>query len=454
MIKKISFLLFICFLSVLNINAEVISGSCGTNVKYSLDTETGLLSITGTGAMASYGYTGSEPWQSNRSYIKRVEIADGVTKIGSGAFYGCSALIAITIPKSVSSIEDYVFSGCNSLMSVTILSNTLVSKSYGERASLSYIFGNQVKEYIIGEQVTKIGKYAFAHCYSAKSINLPNSVTSIEYGAFKGCSGLESIIISQNVTSIGGSAFEGCSGNLKVNCNIPVYTLYQDCPFAEAKFSSVIIGNDIKTIGDYAFYNNPELTSITFGSSVESLGEYSFNNIKKLEKIYCYAENVPTASRNTFENSYIDYATLYVPASSLDAYKSTAPWKNAANILPLEDIQEKCATPTILFENGKLSFSCETEGAKYVYNFSTPSESDEDGKGINMPNKLQVSVYAKKDGFENSDVATKEIDLGTSAIRGDLNGDGVVSMPDAMYIVNKILNGKFPDEKQLLVISG
>ncbi len=40
----------------------------------------------------------------------------------------------------------------------------------------------------------------------------------------------------------------------------------------------------------------------------------------------------------------------------------------------------------------------------------------------------------------------KEKDLGTSGIRGDLNGDGVVSMPDAMFIVNKILNGKFPKE--------
>jgi len=32
-------------------------------------------------------------------------------------------------------------------------------------------------------------------------------------------------------------------------------------------------------------------------------------------------------------------------------------------------------------------------------------------------------------------------------LRGDLNGDGTVSMPDAMFIVNKILNGKFPDEE-------
>jgi hypothetical protein len=137
-----------------------------------------------------------------------------------------------------------------------------------------------------------------------------------------------------------------------------------------------------------------------------------------------------------------------VPYVSVAAYKVVKPWNVFGRIETIGDvpITEKCATPSIDYENGDISFFCETKGVEFVYNFATPSESDEDGKGINMPNKLQVSVYAKKDGFENSDVATKEIDLGTSGIRGDLNGDGVVNMPDAMFIVNKILEGEFPDE--------
>ena len=65
-----------------------------------------------------------------------------------------------------------------------------------------------------------------------------------------------------------------------------------------------------------------------------------------------------------------------------------------------------------------------------------------------MPTTYKVTVYATKDGYENSDVATKDINVsgGASGIRGDVNNDGTVSMPDAMFIVNKILNGKFPDE--------
>ena len=53
--KKFTLLLLICILNALNINAEIYNGICGENVNYSLNTETGLLSITGTCAMSNCG---------------------------------------------------------------------------------------------------------------------------------------------------------------------------------------------------------------------------------------------------------------------------------------------------------------------------------------------------------------------------------------------------------------
>ena len=107
---------------------------------------------------------------------------------------------------------------------------------------------------------------------------------------------------------------------------------------------------------------------------------------------------------------------------------------------------EKCATPTISIFEGKLHFSCETEGVTYISHVEMPSSFDSTSENVNLP-KIKVTVYATKSGCENSDVAVKEIIVGgASGIRGDVNNDGQVSMPDAMFIVNKILNGKFPDE--------
>lgn len=55
-------------------------------------------------------------------------------------------------------------------------------------------------------------------------------------------------------------------------------------------------------------------------------------NCEKLEEVYCYAKTVPATSSDAFNNSYINYATLYVPEKSVDAYKAKAPLEKLWNI--------------------------------------------------------------------------------------------------------------------------
>ena len=124
-------------------------------------------------------------------------------------------------------------------------------------------------------------------------------------------------------------------------------------------------------------------------------------------------------------------------------WDGSLPWKEYAGEM------ETCATPTIEFEDGKLIFSCETEEVKYVYSIAMSSEIESESSENDLPTTYIVSVYAKKDGYKNSEVAEKEIEIttGTSGIRGDVNGDSPVGMPDVMFVVQYILNGKFPDEE-------
>ena len=51
--------------------------------------------------------------------------------------------------------------------------------------------------------------------------------------------------------------------------------------------------------------------------------------------MYCYAKEVPTSANNVFDNSYIEYATLHVPASSIDSYRIIEPWKNFKDIVKI-----------------------------------------------------------------------------------------------------------------------
>ena len=95
------------------------------------------------------------------SYEGAYTIPEGITKIGSDAFSGCSGLTSITIPNSVTSIEESAFYGCDNLSSIEILNN-----------------------------VTSIGCNAFEYCKNLTSLIIPNSVTSIGAGAFLDCSRL------------------------------------------------------------------------------------------------------------------------------------------------------------------------------------------------------------------------------------------------------------------------
>ena len=188
------------------------------------------------------------------------------------------------------------------------------------------------------------------------------------------------------------------------------------------------------------------MKSITIGSIVKTIGNYAFANFSKLEDIYCYAANVPIVSRNTFQDSYINYATLHVPSASIEAYKAAATWREFGKIVALESEPgiEKCATPVISIVDGRLNFSCETEGVKYICR----PEFITDGNNVKQPSRLLISVTAIKEGYVPSDAATKEIDASSIAgLRGDVNLDNEVGMPDVMFIVNYILNGKFPDQE-------
>ena len=96
------------------------------------------------------------------------------------------------------------------------------------------------------------------------------------------------------------------------------------------------IPNNVTTICEYTFSYCSELTSITVGSGVTRIESKSFSNCSELTDFYCYAENVPSIYSNAFEGSYIEYATLYVPEGSVDAYKAAPVWKDFKNILPIK----------------------------------------------------------------------------------------------------------------------
>lgn len=376
-------------------------------------------------------YLNHDQWYSNPLYkahhlylngeeVKDLIIPDNATIIGDGAFIGCSSITSLSIPNSVTSIGIKSFFGCTNITSVNIPESV---KTIGDMA----FSGCNLTSLTIGNGVTSIGYKAFVDCSGLTRLSIPNSMKSISSYAFSGCSGLTSIVIPNSVTTIGEKAFEKCIGLTSLiidgvssfsadvfdGCvNLKTATINSTAAMSlltnVKSLEKLTLGDDITKI-DFSYiagYNS--LKSITIGRTVSEIGERVFANLDNLTDFICLSNDIPNTNRTAFENSYIDYVTLYVPSISIDKYKTTAPWSGFKEIVAIDETepQEKCSTPTIDYRNGKLVFESETDGSECVTTITSADVDTHYGNEVAISYTYNISTYAKADGYANSDVVT------------------------------------------------
>ena len=475
------------------------SGTCGSGATYSFNESTQTLSISGSGAMRDYSNIDEfAPWYDYRDKILIIKIGEGITSIGMHAFincknlisvnisntvsfigfesfYGCSKLSSIDLPNSIVDIDENAFASCG-LTSIVIPSNVTSIKtntfscctylnsvtipygvtSIGERAFDSC---ENLASINIPNSVLYIGEYAFNYCWKMTSLEIPSSVKSIGKYAFKNCFGLTSMTIPSSIVSIEEGTFDNCQGLTFVDIpnSVKIIGAYA---FQYSGLTSVTIPESVISIDKYAFNNCSALISAEIPSSVSSIGESTFRDCEslttiiipnsvtaissaafmgcnKLSVVYCYAEIVPATEPDIFKNSSIENATLYVPSAGLEQYKAKAPWSSFKEILPYDApvYDQQCEKPAIIIANGLIEFTCETEDVVFHYDISSSVQGE--GTGIKLPETFKITVYASKDGYNDSEVETTEI---SAPAAGDLNRDGVVDAADVVMLVNSIMD--------------
>ncbi|MDR1682777.1 MAG: leucine-rich repeat domain-containing protein [Candidatus Symbiothrix sp.] len=231
--------------------------------------------------------------------LTEITISSSVTSIGMAAFYYCLSLTEITIPGSVTSIGVRAFAECNSLTEITIPSSVT---SIGDEAFYSC---SSLTELTIPGSVTSIGASAFSYCSSLTELTIPSSVTSIENYAFAECSSLTELTIPGSVTSIGASAFSGC------------YSL-----------TELTIPSSVTSIEEYAFHRCSGLTSLTIPNSVTSIGDWAFSWCSSLTSVTNLNPEPQEINSNVFYAVNLENVFLYVPAASIETYRTTAVWQD------------------------------------------------------------------------------------------------------------------------------
>lgn len=228
------------------------SGTCGVNLTWEFDEETGTLTIAGNGDMYNYSSSSKAPWAPISDLIKKVVIGENTTSVGEYAFQACTSLENVVFPSTLTKIGCNAFERCESLKSADLSATS----------------------------VNWITRYAFQNCTSLNTVQLPEGLTGIGWSAFYGCRSLDEIDLSNTqVASIQDHAFYSCT-SLK-----------------RASFPSTLTD-----ISDYTFFNCGALTEIDLsGTGVTRLDNSSFASCTLLEKI-TLPETLTTISDQAFKD--------------------------------------------------------------------------------------------------------------------------------------------------------
>ena len=394
------------------------SGTCGNNLTWILDSD-GTLTISGSGAMADYDSPYFQPWESQRSSIKKVVIGDKVTSIGKNAFANCPGLKAvelpqngvletikynafswvhsspedgagiteITIPKSVKEIEKFAFDGCTKLATVTFAPDSELETI----GSMAFQY-TAISEISIPASVKKIGYY--------KDDGVPFEDDSGE--VFNGCFKLKKVIFESP------SSLENVAGYTFAGCFTKVYgTIYGD-DNVMSKLKGIVDADKIKPL-------TPMVTFETNGGS--NVEAKTVENGKTIS-----APAAPTRKGYVFTGWYTkdadnEYKPFDFNTTIMDNITLYAQWEE----VPVD-------TYVVTVENGVAWVEADAETKAVAA-----------GESICVPEGATVHVKADETAFDGMAFERWEVRKGEVKLENDRAAETTFTMPagevqlEAMY---------------------
>ncbi len=314
---------------------DLSSGICGDSLSYVFDLDTGLLTISGNGAMTDYA--SAAPWATFGIALKAVSLPDGLTSVGSRAFRLCTGLEHIYLGANVTVMGEDVFLDCPLLKTAGPGSGDYdIEFSWKKTIPANAFSGaNSLTSVTLPASLIKLGDKAFFGCAALEHLQIPNTLETIGDQIIAGCTALDSlgeigsnckleipwverylnvflknnsnlkrIVVPETVTSLGKGIFSGCSS--LESLVLPAVSDIIGPYFGTTKYSSsysvsqsgsqssgtYYLPNSLRSvtvtggrIANYAFSNCTGLTDIILSDSVTGIGDYAFSRCSGLTDI-------------------------------------------------------------------------------------------------------------------------------------------------------------------------
>ncbi len=298
------------------------------------------------------------------SQVESFVFGNEVETIPGHCCYGMNKLTSVTIPNSVTSIGDRAFYGCSGLTSVAapaaffdipegnwpyytkILNHVTVND--GELTENALLFINRSYKTLQTLDVSRVTNTEFADeafkgYYNLQQLVLPAGLQKVSYMMVAGCKNLQSIDIPASVEEIEQSAFEDCRSLKSITfggspagapgrLNAPAASANQlrkigNWAFYNAhELQNLVIPEGVTEIGDGAFYGCTYLEEMVLPSSVQTIGDNTFALCAKLKKITVNSVTPPSIQAKTFFDVKRQIP-VYVPDEAVSAYEADTYWQ-------------------------------------------------------------------------------------------------------------------------------
>ena len=342
------------------------------------------------------------------SGLTEVSLGESMSTIGVSAFYGCNKLSGVTIPATLTAIGSQAFSSCGSLSRVDIpdLSSWCRiqfadnSANPLTNAHHLYVGGEELTELTLPAGLAVVGKYTFSGASALTRVSIPASVKQVEEGAFKGCTGLTRVDVP-DLKSWLDIAFAYESSN-------PV-SLAHHLYVEGEELTNLVILDGVTAIRDYAFYGCEGLTRVEVDADVTNIGSKAFRLCTNLAEVVV-GDGVKEIGDQAFGT-----CTSLTRVSLGEAVEAIGSQCFGSCML-LTDVTCKAVTPPVL-------------GSKNVF-----------AAGVYKKSTLSVPLYSVE-AYKNASFWSQFVNvepIASAYAIGDLNRDGEVNISDVNTMIAAI----------------
>ena len=317
-----------------------------------------------------------------------------------------------------------------------------VATSIGEGAMAAC---TSLKNVTLPLELTHLGSYALAGCTALTTIALPHSLKTIGEGAFTGCSALSSVTLAPAhqpttgttptferpciISHIGARAFAGCSNLKTVNLGFLVehigdaafagthlaqadlsamtrLTHVGNWAYAQTPITSASLPNSVAELGWGAFVLNTSLTHVGLPSALNSLPPLAVAGDNKLTEVDL---------SKTAIDSIGDYALYNLNKVNKVVIPSTTRYVGTRAMAGMTGLQQ-------------ITTHAET----------VPELGEDVWLNVDQPSVTLTAPASSVSNYRNAE-QWREFDVQSSALLGDVNGDGLVDIADLNATINYML---------------